>query len=168
MKTGSVFFIGDIWEMSWTDMIAVGQIRKLGHKGSWFRKDVVVQTENRFLPDPSPEMETETKALSCFLRTGIDMSVCMHFAVFNRVGSKNSNICYVGRWHSCLHCKLKCCQSMYIQWWVGCIWFELWGRCSAGLFCIINWNYCMWAAQLSHFPLFGFFCITSLRCVQIL
>lgn len=50
---------------------------------------MVVQTENRFLPNPSPEMETETKALSCFLRTGIDMCVCMHFAVFNRVGSKN-------------------------------------------------------------------------------
>lgn len=33
------------------------------------QKDVMVQIENRFLPDPCLEMETETKALSCFLWT---------------------------------------------------------------------------------------------------
>lgn len=31
------------------------------------QKDVMVQTENRFLPDPFLEMETETKTLSCLV-----------------------------------------------------------------------------------------------------
>lgn len=56
------------------------QIRKLGGKSSQFRKDRVVQTETRFLSDPFPGMETENKALSCFLRTVIHVCVPVHFA----------------------------------------------------------------------------------------
>lgn len=58
-------------------MITMGQIWKLGGKTSQFGKDVMVQTKNRFLPDPCLEMETETKDLSCFLWTSICLCVCV-------------------------------------------------------------------------------------------
>lgn len=126
--------------MNWIDMIAVDQIRKLGSKSSQFGKNMVDQTENRFLPYPFPKMETETTALSCFLGTGIYTHVCasmpVSLAVFKRVGSRNI-LCCVSRWYSCLHCKLNCCQSRYTQPRVGCIWLELWEGCPA-LFVLYN------------------------------
>lgn len=73
----------------------------------------MVQTENRFLPDPCLEMETETKALSCFLQTTICVCVCVCvcasvFCSFKHTSQeKYLLLCYVGRWHSCFHGKLK-------------------------------------------------------------
>jgi len=77
-------------------MVAVGQIRQPGGGSSQFGKDIVGQTGSRFLPDPFPEMETETKALTSSLRTVIYTCVCVpvYSAVFKRVGSKNIR-CYV-------------------------------------------------------------------------
>lgn len=83
---------------------------------------MVVQAKSKFLPDLFPEMETEPKALRCLLRT----DTC--FVVFNRVGSKNFCVEWVG---GILDCVANCiviyslhCHIYILKVWVGCIWLE--------------------------------------------
>lgn len=157
MKTGSVFllemyerWIELIW-LLWTKLESWGVKAASSGRTWWIR----LKIDFYLILFQKWKLKLQLWAVSWGLvYIHVCASVPVSFAVFKRVGIRNV-LCCVSRWHSCLHCKLNCCQSRYTQPRVGCICLSCEKDALHCLFCIINWNYWIWAALLSVFPLFG-------------